>query len=175
MGGQSKYDTLMGKLDEIAEQVSKFPDCVKPLVFNALVDSLVNEKQENKSQSSTCKSEVVKEDNKSDLQDSISYEEEVKEWYRRNMLYGLNDMEFSAFAAYWYSERAPEGKRVDVIGEEHIRELCEIVSRKAPAKAVSSLYNATNLKSYLVKRGKGVFGLTVKGRSFVERMLKGNE
>ena len=163
----AKYELILSEIDMIAEKVNLFQSDLKPLVYSTLVEALVGE--------SANLSQLTKDDElqEASLQsedkesDSDALENSLPRYNSNNRLLQLNDMEFSAFVAYFYTQIAPTDKRVDVIGTEHYLELSRLVGREMPKRASGTLHNAKNLRGYLIKKGKDMFELSEAGKEFV--------
>ena len=163
----AKYELILSEIDVIAKKVDLFQDDLKPLVYNTLVEALVGE--------SAHLSQLRQGD---ELQNaSASPEEEVHDLDQlnsmildhsmRNILTNLNDMEFSAFVAHYFTELVAVDERRDTIGEEHYIELSRLVGRKLPKRVSGTLHNAKNLRGYLTKTGRDMFELSEAGKEFV--------
>ncbi len=175
MNKPAKYELILSEIDMIGEKVGLFQNDLQPLVYNTLIEALVGE--------STNLTQLIRGD---ELQQaSFPYEvgengtdaiESTLLSYNSNgSLIQLNDMEFSAFVAYFYTEIAPSDKRVDVIGTKHYVELSRLVGREMPKRVSGTLHNAKNLRGYLIKKGKDMFELSEAGKEFVTDLLKGDE
>lgn len=97
------------------------------------------------------------------------------EWYADNCdLDALNDMQFGAFLAFYWSELVPVGKRLDAIDEHDFNAACDAIGRHRPARARQALNDAKRKKNYLLSSGDKKFKITRKGKNFVRNdVLKG--
>ncbi len=170
----AKYELILSEIDKIAEKVDLFQDDLKPLVYSTLIEALIGEsthlyqlRQGDELQQESLPS-------KDGENDPDAFERIVLGHNSNNMLLRLNDMEFSAIVAYFYTEIAPTDKRVDAIGTEHYIELSRLVSRELPKRVSGTLHNAKNLRGYLIKKGKDMFELSESGLEFVTDLLKGD-
>ena len=171
----AKYELILSEIDMIAEKVDLFHNDLQPIVYNTLIEALVDATPELGQLSQSEKLQEVSTTSEKGEDDIKEFGDIVLDFYLRYRLHSLNDMEFSAFVAYCYTKIAPADKRVDAIGEQHYVELCGIVDRKLPKRVSGTLHNAKNLPEYLIKRGTGMFELSEAGKEFVINLLKGDK
>lgn len=171
----TKYELILSEIDIIAEKVNLFQKDLQPLVYNTLVEALIGEDSnlnQLKRGDELQQASLPSEDGESDPD---AFQRTILEYSNNNMLLRLNDMEFSAFVAYFYTKIAPTDKRVDVIGTEHYIELSRLVGRELPKRVSGTLHNAKNLRGYLTKTGRDMFELSEAGKEFVTDLLKGDK
>ncbi len=162
-----KYQLLISEIDMIAEKVDLFQKDLQPVVYNTLVAALVGDSvylnQLNQGDELQQGSPSTEErENGPD-----AFESTLLNYNSNNTLLQLNDMEFSAFVAYFYKTIAPTDKRLDVIGTKHYLELSQLVGRELPKRVSGTLHNAKNLRGYLIKKSKDMFELSEAGKEFV--------
>lgn len=170
----ANYTQFMAELDTIAEKIKAFPDSLQESVYSdwrrlllerefpqTKTDEIVEASQDDAPTSSVIK----KDDN------GRNYASEIADYYENYRLSDCNDMELSAFVAYYFTMEAPPENRVEAINENHLVELCTITGRRIPGRPGGSLSNAKNLKKYLDRVGTGTYSLTKVGEHFVKHTL----
>ncbi len=169
----AKYKMILSEIDMIAEKVKLFSGDLQSIVYKDLMEALIGEsadlnqmRQGDELQQATLTSEDGD-------QVPDAFESTILQYNRNNILLQLNDMEFSAFVAYFYTEIAPIDKRVNVIGTEHYIELSRLVGREMPKRVSGTLHNAKNLRGYLTKTGRDMFELSEAGKGFVQNTVIG--
>ena len=172
----TKFEVLMKEMDSIAAKVQLFPDGVQDVAFRTLVDALLEGEYKVPStvESNPSLDMLVQlSDEKIDSSEEIGkdLEQEVKQIYGRIKYRRLNDMEFCAFVAYYFTQRVHESQKVNGINEAHVRDIASHVGREGPKNPKSSLHNANHHGKLLERVGKGVFALSEKGEEFVEGIL----
>ena len=176
--GKEKYDLLMGEMDNILEKVEKSPDSVRKSVFKALhsvlMDGDIHGKGAGKSDiESPQLSNGDSPSDKSDDEDR-NYAEEIANYakdYNLSDRRKVNDMEFAAFVAYYFTECAPEDEKVDAITKKHLEDTITIVGRNMPKNINATLSGAANRRGYLKSLGNGKYELTANGKHFVKNTL----
>ncbi len=104
--------------------------------------------------------------------DEAGEEPQDLEWYADNYdLESCNDMEFSAFVAYYYCDKAPGNERVDAIDGSHLKIACEIVGRDVPANPNQTLINTKTRRKYLRSVGTAKYAPSRQGRQYVRDTL----
>ncbi|MCY3798990.1 MAG: hypothetical protein OXG84_14365 [Chloroflexi bacterium] len=173
MNGKN-YTQFMAELDTIAEKIKAFPDSLHESVYSDwrkllldmdLPQAVINEVEE-ASQNDSRSSSVVKKE-----EEDRNYASEIADYYEKYKLSERNDMELSAFVAYYFTVVAPQENKVDAINEGHLVDLCTITGRRIPGRPAGSLSNAKNLKRYLDRVGIGTYSLTKVGEHFVRHTL----
>lgn len=172
----AKFDLLMREMVDIAAKVELFPDAVKEAAFNAMVDTLLAEDIANTDLPGAKKEldadvGIRAESSEKSTPIEFDFAAHVSSIYGRIKYRRLNDMEFCAFVAYYFTRLAQEPQIVNGIYDQHVIEISEIVGRAVPSNPTSSLHNASHHGKYLERVGKGVFALTKRGESFVEGIL----
>lgn len=172
----SGYDLLKQRLEEIIVTSERFPDGIRERVCQALVEALLQEgsrgptvsEDEQRTgaaahQSAAGKSRVID-------HESVSA---FSRYFQRYKGVRLNDMEFCAVVARFFTREISEELRVDSIGPELLMAAVEIAGRrKRPANPATTLNNAKNVGEYLEPRGKGVYGISEYGIRALDRKLK---
>lgn len=168
------YTQFMAELDTIAEKIKAFPDSLQESVYSDW-RRLILEKDFSQtetdgvieaSQNDAPSSSVVK-----NVDEDRNYASEIADYYVKYKLSECNDMELSAFVAYYFTVVAPPENKVEAINEDHLVDLCTITGRRIPGRPAGSLSNAKNLKKYLDRVGTGTYSLTKMGEHFVKHTL----
>lgn len=164
------YQILMDELDKIAEKVGIFPESLHKSVFHTLVEALVNSEQDEipmpareESEDSTEADDFAATGERDQLTLIELYE------HAR-----FNDMEFSALTALYFAELVTPDKRTESIGPHHLIEACQIVGRKEPSNAATTLNNTLHVKDFLENTGSWGnprYQLTSVGRKFLASKL----
>lgn len=173
MNGEN-YTQFMAELDTIAEKIKAFPDSLQESVYSdwrklllhkEFPQTATNEIVE-ASQNDAPSSYVVKK-----VDEDRNYVSEITDYYHNYKLSECNDMELSAFVAYYFTVVAPPENKVEAINESHLVDLCTITGRRIPGRPAGSLSNAKNLKKYLDRVGTGTYSLTKVGEHYVKHTL----
>ena len=173
MNGEN-YTQFMAELDTIAEKIKAFPDSLQESVYSdwrklllhkEFPQTATNEIVE-ASQNDAPSSYVVKK-----VDEDRNYVSEITDYYQNYKLSECNDMELSAFVAYYFTVVAPPENKVEAINESHLVDLCTITGRRIPGRPAGSLSNAKNLKKYLDRVGTGTYSLTKVGEHYVKHTL----
>ena len=177
MSGKN-YTQFMAELDTIAEKIKAFPDSLQESVYSdwrrlllerdftqTETDEVVEASQNNDPTSS-----VVKKDD-----EDRNYVTDILDYYQKYKLSECNDMELSAFVAYYFKMVAPPENKTEAINENHLVDVCTITGRRIPGRPAGSLSNAKNLKKYLDRVGTGTYSLTKVGEHFVKHTLMKEE
>ena len=172
----SDYDKLKQKLDEIILTSERFPGGVRELIRQSLVEALLKEGRPDLAasadeqrtgsgahKSAAGESRVIDHDSASAF----------SRYFERYKGVRLNDMEFCAVVARFFTRDISKDLRVDSIGTELLMAAVEIAGRrKRPANPATTLNNAKNVGEYLVPRGKGVYGISENGIRALDRKLE---
>jgi len=165
-----KYELLMKEIDAIIAKVEQLPDSVRELVFHALVGALLDKDSPEPTETESGESEATPAKSPSATKlgaDDATIESEFKSFYAEFEGVKLNDMEFCALAAQFFTQQVSPPARVDAIGPQHLRKAVRLAGRREPSNAATTLNNAKNVKGYLESAGKSVYGLTELGERFV--------
>ena len=85
----------------------------------------------------------------------------------------LNDMEFCAVVARFFTRDISQERRLDAIGPDLLMEAVLIARRpKHPKNPATTLNNAKNVGKYLLSRGKGVYGVSEDGIRMLDTKLQ---
>ncbi len=177
MSGEN-YTQFMAELDTIAEKIKAFPESLQESVYSDWRSFLLDKefpKAETEEvvevlQSNAPSSSVIKKED-----EDRNYATEILDYYQKYNLSECNDMELSAFVAYYFKMAAPPENMVEAINESHLVEVCTITGRRIPGRPAGSLSNAKNLKKYLDRVGTGTYSLTKVGEHFVKHTLLNEE
>ncbi len=171
----SDYDLLKQKLDEIILTSERFPAGVRELIRQSLVEALLKEgsldvtASADEQQAATAALRSDAEDTPIIDRDSALAFSRYLEQYKGVK---LNDMEFCAVVARFFTREISPERRLDFIGPEHLMAAVEIARRpKRPANPATTLNNAKNVGEYLEPRGKGVYGIAEYGISELDKKL----
>lgn len=176
---RERYDLLMSEMDKIAEKVKLFPHGVQESVFKALIDALLQSEPISPDENSV-------EPANSESEDSIGRPEErpsdemefiamVKRHGDEHRLAQITHPQFATYAAFVFSELAPEDMRKDEIGKAELEKVYQIAGRKPPVNLSNQLNAARRKLKYLTNGGvRGTFKLTSQGRYYVEHDLLGS-
>ncbi len=166
-----EYDLLLARLDEIADRVERLSPHLQEVAFSSLVSALLQPDQtaqmdvpEEPETSAEEKPAYVEPDHFDEVSTMLSY-------YKRYGLEYVSDMEFATFVGYFHSLIAPPQRRSLAISASHYEQACDITGRKLPGSVGGTLNNALNLKSYLERRGTGLYSLSETGRHYIENIL----
>lgn len=171
----SDYDILRQKLDEIILTSERFPESVRELIRQSLVEALLQEGSRDQT-ISAYEQQTAASTSQRDAADTPEIDRESAEEFSRYLEQykgvKLNDMEFCAVVARFFTREITEDLRVDSIGPELLMAAVEIAGRrKRPANPATTLNNAKNLGEYLENLGKGVYGLSEKGKKMLDKKL----
>ena len=172
----SDYDLLKQKLDEIIATAERFPEGVRELICQSLVEALLHgdnlgqpasaDEQDSGSaarQLSVEESSVIDRELASAFANHFAQYKDMK----------LNDMVFCAVVARFFTREISEELRVESIGPDLLMEAVEIAGRrKRPTNPVTTLNNAKNVGLFLESRGKGVYGISEDGSRKLDNILK---
>ena len=169
-----QYSRFMSELDSIAQKLKLFPDDLQDSVYNDWRKLLLEkgycqpvvEDLEPPQIEAPMSAEALDE-----LNDERNYASEIVDFYAKYNLSKCNDMQLSAFVAYYFTVVAPPENRVEAIKENHLVDFCTITGRRIPGRPAASLSNAKNLKKYLDRVGTGTYSLTKVGEHFVKHTL----
>lgn len=170
-----RYELLMKEIDAIIAKVEQLPESVRELVFHALVDALLDKDGADTAnmQSSEFEAAPAQPPTSPNLGASdSSVESEFRRFFANYAGAKLNDMEFCALVAQFFTHTLPPPARVDAIGPEHLSKAVRLADRKPPSNAATTLNNAKNVKGYLEPKGKGIYALTAKGEEFVAGIVR---
>lgn len=178
--GKEKYDLLMGEMDNILETVGKFPESVRKSVFKALHLALMSEDNqgEDSGVSNNGSLPSVEDTSRKTDDENRNYATEIKQYaekYDLSSTKKVNGMEFAAFVAYYFIERAPAENKVSAITRKHLEDAITIVRRKMPKDTNSTLRNAARKRKYLKSLGNGEYSLTANGIHYVKTELSISE
>ena len=169
------YDLIKQKLDEVIVMAERFPESVRELVYRSLVEALLREGN-HEAGSSENDEQVIATRQEPSIADSKAIDaesaRECSKYLEQYEGIRLNDMEFSAVVARFFTRDISPDKRVDFIGPELLMAAVRIADRpKRPANPATTLNNAKNLGEYLENMGKGVYGLSEKGIEMLDEKL----
>ncbi len=171
----SDYDILKQKLDEIILTSERFPEGVRELIRQSLVEALLKEgspdlaASADEQQAPASSARVDAEDTSIIDRESASAFSRYLEQYKGVK---LNDMEFCAVVARFFTRDISPDKRVEFINPDLLMAAVRITDRpKRPANPATTLNNAKNLGEYLETVGKGVYGVSEKGIEMLDKKL----
>ena len=172
----SDYDLLRQKLDEIILTSERFPEGVRELIRQALVEALLADGRPDFT-SSADKQQVVASALRLDDEDSPVIDRKSALAFSRYLTrykgVKLNDMEFCAVVARFFTREISEDLRLDSIDSKLLMAAVRIAGRrKPPANPATTLNNAKNVGEYLEPRGKGVYGVSAGGIRHLDKRLK---
>ena len=171
----SDYDLLKQKLDEIILTSERFPEGVRELIRQSLVEALLNDGMPDLTVSAD-EQQVVAFASQPDAEDTQAIDRESAIEFSRYLTQykgvKLNDMEFCAVVARFFTREISQERRLDFIGPEHLMAAVRIAKRrKRPANPATTLNNAKNIGRYLEHRGKGVYGISERGIRDLDKKL----
>jgi len=168
---KNHYERLMSEIDNIVTAVEKFPENAQDAACARIIDTFLGGAAGTTSESQPSGAAAVG----SKTHESVGADGDEPhdlDWYADNYdLESCNDMEFSAFVAYYYCDKALGDEKVEAIDGGHIKTACEIVGRDVPARPKQTLINAKRRKKYLRSEGAGKYVPSRQGRQFVRETL----
>ena len=171
--GKQEFDLVMSKVDDIAEAVGKFPESAQGVACKEIISALIGDSRLSRNGLGSDTSVSIDHMSVNDSNVAVDGNGAKNlEWHAENFdLVSINNQQFAAFAAYYYCELAPDGKRVDAIDTGHLESACDIVGRDLPGNLVSTLNDAKTKSRYLSTKGKGKFVLAHAGKRYVKNEL----
>lgn len=172
----SDYDLLKQKLEEIISTSERFPEAVRELICQSLVEALLQEGEpglkalaDMQGTGYAAHQSVARELRVIDRESASAF----SRYFEQYEGVKLNDMEFCAVVARFFTREISKELRLDSIGPKLLMDAVEIAGRrKHPANPATTLNNAKNVGEYLVLRGKGVYGISEYGIRELDRKLK---
>lgn len=171
----SDYDLLRQKLDEIIVTSERFPEGVRELIRQSLVEALLADGSPDLTASAE-EQEVAASAFRMNAADTLAIDREsaveFSRYLRRYKSVKLNDMEFCAVVARFFTREISQERRLDFIGPEHLMAAVRIAKRRRrPANPATTLNNAKNVGEYLEQKGKGAYGISEKGIRELDKKL----
>lgn len=172
----SDYEMLRQELDEIILTSERFPKGVRELIRQSLVQALLNEGGQEFT-ASAAEQQMFARESRPDAEDTSIIDHESASafslYLTRYTGIKLNDMEFCAVVARFFTREISEELRLDSIDSKLLMEAVRIADRrKPPANPATTLNNAKNVGEYLEPRGKGVYGVSGDGIRHLDKRLK---
>ncbi len=172
----SDYDLLRQKLDEIIDTSERFPEGVRDLIRQSLVQALLNEGRPELT-ASAAEQQVVASTIRPDTQDTPLIDRdsalEFSHYLAGYKGVKLNDMEFCAVVARFFTREISEERRLDFIGPELLMAAVGIAKRrKRPANPATTLNNAKNVGKFLEPMGKGTYRISERGIRKLDELLR---
>jgi hypothetical protein len=172
----SDYDLLKQKLDEIISTSERFPESVRELVYRSQIEALLRDGKfdplapADGQQAAGEKEQPIIEPSPIIGPES---QDEFLEYLKKYKDIRLNDMQFCAVVAKFFTRETSGERRLDAIDPELLMAAVRIAGRpKHPANPATTLNNARNVGKYLEPRGKGVYGISDDGVNKLERDLE---
>ena len=179
--GQTKYEILKGKLEEIVTMVKDYPVELKTPAMNALVSALMmNEDVPMVEAASTAPPELLNGDQSSEdgSNDVVptDWEEVFTECVDKYNLEKVARYLLATFVAYFFQALAPESAKRNAITKDLYEEACIIVGH-TDFKTLSAFDQASrSSKKFLKFEGKKNYSLTNVGKTYVvNTMMKPKE
>lgn len=169
------FELLATQMREVAEIVKLFPEELHEKVLDYMVLTLLNK-------------EVIKPESSNSIQETevaptpventeanvlIDYIADFKAFVNaKGPSSKLNEQEFGTLATYYFMKKAPEGHRVEEMGEEAMKEAYSIVGRKPKDDIMQGVRNAKSKLKYF-DRGNSAscYKINGLGEHFVEQEL----
>lgn len=168
---KNHYERLMSEIDAIVTAVEKFPENAQDAACAKIIDTFLGGAAGATSESLPSGAAAVG----SKTHESVGADGDVPhdlEWYADNYdLESCNDMEFSAFVAYYYCDIALGDEKAEAIDRGHLKKACEIVGRDVPSRPNQTLINAKSRKKFLRSEVAGKYVPSRQGRQFVRDTL----
>jgi hypothetical protein len=164
------------KLEEVISVAERFPESVRELVYQSLVEALLQEGNpgltalaDKQGTRYAAHPSVARESRVIDHESASAF----SRYFEQYEGVKLNDMEFCAVVARFFTREISKELRVDSIGPDLLSEAVQIAKRpKRPKNPATTLNNAKNVGKFLESRGKGVYGISENGIRELDRKLK---
>jgi len=169
------YDQIKQKLDEVIAIAERFPESVRELVYQSLLDALLQKGNADQA-SSLAEQQTVAAGQQIDVTglsiiDSKSASE-FSSYLEQYEGIRLNDMEFCAVVARFFTQDISQERRLDSIDPELLMHAGMIADRpKHTTNHATTPNNAKNVGKYLEPKGKGVYGISQNGIRELNRKL----
>ena len=172
--GEDRYSRMISHMDAIADKVNAFPRHMQDTVYSHLMWALLAD------ENTADVSQGLKLGTRppdfpelpADLAGGGSFRSsDMQQFYVRNNLHEINEMQFAAFVAYFASVRAQGEERRMTITTKEFLEAYEIVGRVLPRSPKSTLSNARRAGRYLMSVGPGEYEITSRGVDLVKSLL----
>ena len=172
----SDYDLLTQKLDEIIHTSERFPEGVRELICQSLVEALLKGGRPGLA-ASAAEQQAPASSARVDADDTPVIDHESAEAFSRyfEQYKGvkLNDMEFCGVVARFFTHDISEDLRIDSIDSELLMAAVRIVGRrKRPANPATTLNNAKNFGKFLDPMGKGTYRISEGGIKKLDKLLR---
>ncbi len=168
-----EYQEVMNEVENIAAAVRKFPEFAQGAACEAIFAALISPRRlptelpANVEENSGGRIAAAE-----DSRNAETGTVKDLEWYADTYdLESCNDMEFSAFVAFYYCDVAQGMEKVDAIDGSQLKTACEVVGRDVPTNSNQTLVNAKTRKKYLQAKGAGKYVLSRQGRRYVRETL----
>jgi Holliday junction resolvase len=173
---ESDYDILRQKLDEIILTSERFPEGVRELIRQSLVEALLKEGNPDLAASAN-EQQVPAFSARVDAEDTPIIDRESAEAFSRYLEQykgvKLNDMEFCGVVARFFTHDISEDLRIDSIDSELLMAAVRIAGRrKYPANPATTLNNAKNFGKFLDPMGKGTYRISKGGIDKLDKLLR---
>ena len=173
---RERYDVLMKEMENIASKVKLFPESIQERAFELLVAELKRWTQiaEDPGLSDSTKLDEIIQREAEDQRatDEAGLIALIKRHASEYRLGEKTHPEFATYAAYVYSELAPESMALDEIGKGELENVYRVAGRKPPVSLSNQLNAAKKDLTYLTTgSARASFKLSTHGRYFVEHEL----
>lgn len=160
-----QYDSLMDEIENIVQAVKKFPDHAQDAACARIIDTFLRGAAGATSESQPNGAAAVG----SETHKSVGADGDVPhdlDWYADNYdLESCSDMEFSAFVACYYCDKAVGDEKVEAIDKGHLKTAFEIVGRDVPANPNQTLIDSKRRKYTCDLKAQGNTCLRAKAGS----------